>query len=68
MFPCDKRGVCFQNLNGVEMYDDLNDSYGICIHFDKETKSCKIYHNRPEKSNVESVYKYFQWIWVMSNI
>ena len=59
MFPCDKCGLCCQNLNGVKIYDDLNDGSGTCIHFDKKTKLCKIYHNRPEKCNVESMYKYF---------
>lgn len=58
-FKCDKCGLCCQNLNLNKLYDDLNDGTGCCIYYDKKTKLCKIYDNRPEKCNVKAMYKYF---------
>lgn len=58
-FYCDKCGICCQSLKGHELYKDLDDGTGTCKHFDKTTNLCKIYYNRPEKCNVEAMYKYF---------
>lgn len=59
VFFCDKCGLCCRSLNNSQLYDDLNDGTGTCIYYDKATKLCSIYENRPEKCNVEKMYKYF---------
>lgn len=58
-FVCDKCGLCCQSLKGHELYKDLDDGTGICKYFDKTTNLCNIYCYRPEKCNVEAMYKYF---------
>lgn len=58
-FKCIKCGLCCQNLNKSQLYDDLNDGTGTCIYYDKVTHLCSIYNNRPEKCNVDKCYKYF---------
>ncbi len=58
-FKCDKCGLCCQSLRSSELYKDLDDGTGVCRYFDKDTKLCTIYANRPEKCSVEKMYKYF---------
>lgn len=58
-FPCDKCGICCQSLHLSDMFADLDDGTGTCIYFDPKNKLCTIYANRPEKCNVEKMYKYF---------
>ena len=58
-FVCDKCGLCCQSLKWHELYKDLDDGTGICKYFDKTTNLCNIYYHRPEKCNVEAMYKYF---------
>ncbi len=58
-FPCDKCGICCQNLHLSDMFTDLDDGTGTCIYFDSQSKLCTIYDNRPEKCNVEKMYKYY---------
>ena len=58
-FVCDKCGICCQSLKGAELYKDLDDGTGVCRYFDRTTKLCTIYANRPEKCSVERMYKYF---------
>lgn len=60
VFKCDKCGLCCQNLNLNSLYDDLNDGTGTCKYYDKVTRLCKIYQNRPEKCNVTRMYRYFK--------
>ena len=59
-FICDKCGLCCQSLKGIDLYKDLDDGTGTCKYFDKNTNLCKIYYHRPEKCNVEAMYKYFE--------
>ena len=59
-FICDKCGLCCENLNLSHEYDDLNDGTGTCIYFDRETRLCTIYENRPEKCNIEASYYRFE--------
>ena len=59
-FPCDCCGLCCMNLNKSSLYRDLHNGDGICRHFDKTTKKCKIYDSRPDKCNIDVSYqKYF---------
>jgi hypothetical protein len=59
-FHCDKCGLCCENLNLSSEYDDLNDGTGTCRYFDKETRLCTIYDNRPEKCNIEASFYRFK--------
>ena len=59
-FECNKCGLCCRSLNRSKLYKDLDDGTGTCRYFDKDTNLCKIYYNRPEKCNVEAMYKYFR--------
>ena len=59
MFQCTKCGLCCRNLKNSDLYKDLDNGNGICIHLDTETNLCKIYNNRPEKCNIEQSYKFF---------
>lgn len=59
-FPCDRCGLCCQHLSGIELYKDLDDGSGVCIHFDRQTKLCKIYDHRPQKCNINAGYVWFQ--------
>lgn len=58
-FKCDKCGLCCQSLRSSNLYKDLDDGTGVCRYFDKDTRLCTIYANRPEKCSVEKMYKYF---------
>lgn len=58
-FVCDKCGICCQSLKQSDLYKDLDDGTGTCRYFDKRTNLCTIYEHRPEKCNVEAMYKYF---------
>lgn len=60
LFPCAKCGKCCENLDKSDLYRDLDDGTGKCMHYDKETSLCKIYEHRPEKCNVLVSYKYFK--------
>ena len=59
-FVCDKCGLCCENLGMSQDYNDLNDGTGTCRFFDKETRLCTIYENRPKKSNIEASYYRFK--------
>lgn len=60
MFNCDKCGLCCQNLNKSKNADNLNDGTGVCVYYDKKSKLCTIYNNRPPQCNVDYMYrKYF---------
>lgn len=56
MFKCDKCGLCCQNLDRSNYFNDLNDGTGTCIFFDKKTNLCKVYYERPLKCNVDLLY------------
>lgn len=60
-FKCDGCGQCCQNLQSSDIYDDLNDGTGVCIYFDRVTKLCKIYENRPLKCNVDKMYEVYYY-------
>ncbi len=57
MFNCKKCGKCCQSLRGADLYKDLDDGSGTCIYFNKKTKLCSIYQNRPEKCNIDLMYQ-----------
>lgn len=59
VFNCDKCGLCCQNLNKSELYNDLNDGTGVCVYFDKKSKLCMIYENRPLKCNIDKLYNLY---------
>ncbi len=59
-FPCDKCGLCCEHLSGLELYQDLDNGTGVCRHFNKSTRLCNIYQNRPQKCNINASYVWFQ--------
>jgi Fe-S-cluster containining protein len=59
-FICVKCGLCCQNLHLFNnIYNDLDDGYGVCKFFDKFHNLCTIYEHRPLKCNVEKSYYMF---------
>lgn len=59
-FPCDRCGLCCENLAGILLYEDLDDGTGVCKYFDKGSRLCSIYEDRPDKCNIDAAYIYFQ--------
>ena len=50
-------GACCSHLKAFgALYADLDDGSGVCRHYDKATKLCKIYATRPLKCRVEEGY------------
>ena len=60
VFQCKKCGLCCQSLSRLEGYEDLDDGTGVCVHFDRANKLCRIYEHRPLKCNVEKSYQLYQ--------
>ncbi len=59
-FPCDRCGLCCEHLSGSELYQDLDDGFGVCMYFDKKSRLCTIYNTRPQKCNVRAGYEWFK--------
>ena len=60
-FPCDKCGLCCQDLQSNKLYSELDRGDGTCKFFDLSNKSCKIYKSRPHLCNIAKTYNdYFQ--------
>lgn len=59
IFPCDRCGMCCCNLKKSPLYQDLDRGDGVCLHFNEQTRLCRIYSHRPKKCNVEGMYRYF---------
>ena len=57
MFNCDKCGLCCRSLHLSDLYHDLDKGDGVCIHLDEKTNLCLIYHSRPEKCNIDAMYR-----------
>lgn len=57
MFKCDCCGLCCMNLKMSQIYMDLDRGDGICKFFDVQTKLCSVYTDRPEKCNIDKIYK-----------
>lgn len=56
-FQCSACGICCTKLEGNEIYQDLDRGDGTCIHFDEESRLCKIYENRPLICRVDKMYE-----------
>ena len=52
-FLCDGCGLCCCNVGHIE---ELNSVNGICINYDKTTKKCTIYDNRPLVCRVDALF------------
>lgn len=57
MFNCDKCGLCCRSLHLSDLYHDLDKGDGVGIHLDEKTNLCRIYHSRPEKCNIDVMYR-----------
>ena len=58
-FLCDQCGLCCEHLNGNPAYQDLDDGSGTCRYYDRQTRLCTIYYQRPMKCNVQAAYALF---------
>lgn len=58
-FCCDCCGRCCRHVAESNLYKDLDDGTGKCIYLDDNTNLCTIYDHRPDKCNIEKMYKYF---------
>ena len=56
-FPCTACGKCCRHVDLSEATAYLSRGDGICRHFDKQTKLCTIYHERPLVCRVEDYYR-----------
>lgn len=56
MFKCDQCGLCCMRLDKHEETAYLHNGDGICIHLDREKKTCKIYEERPMICRVDDYY------------
>ncbi len=56
MLICDCCGLCCKHLRESSLYDDLDRGDGVCMHLDEYTNICSIYHDRPDKCNIDKVY------------
>lgn len=59
-FPCDRCGLCCEHLANSPLYADLDDGTGKCKYFDRESRLCTIYEQRPQKCNINAGYVWFQ--------
>ena len=52
-FACSKCGACCRHLRVFAgLYADLDDGTGVCRHYDKTTRLCRCYAERPLKCRV----------------
>lgn len=57
IFQCNRCGLCCMHLDASGMSTKLDRGDGVCIHFDEQTKLCKIYENRPLICSVDRFYE-----------
>ena len=57
MFVCTKCGLCCKNIDKVPELSMFHRGDGVCIHLDEKTNLCLIYHSRPEKCNIDAMYR-----------
>lgn len=59
-FPCDQCGLCCEHLSRSPIYADLDDGTGACKYFDRKSRLCTIYEQRPQKCDINRAYVWFQ--------
>lgn len=60
-FPCLICGLCCEKAAMVPQLQPYIGGDSFCRNYDKETKKCRIYSQRPEICNTRQMYeKYFQ--------
>lgn len=59
MFQCDQCGLCCQKVGITEAYKHLDRGDGVCVHFDMESRHCRIYEERPVICRVDESYEAF---------
>lgn len=57
-FNCDACGLCCQNLAANPLYSDLDDGTGVCRHYDRASRRCGIYAQRPLKCRIDESYEH----------
>ncbi len=56
VFPCQKCGLCCQNVHLAAETQFLDRGDGICRHYESSSKSCLIYASRPDICRVDLQY------------
>ena len=60
-FQCSCCGACCSHLQEFgDIYADLDDGYGVCRFYNRQTHLCSCYENRPMKCRVEEGYIFFR--------
>ena len=60
MISCNQCGICCTQLDSNQLYVALNRGDGVCLHFNESERMCRIYANRPDICNSETMYqRYF---------
>lgn len=57
MFPCTNCGLCCQNISTVDELKEYDLGNGVCIHFNKIDRKCKIYETRPSICKIDEMYQ-----------
>ncbi|EKB13683.1 TPA: YkgJ family cysteine cluster protein [Aeromonas veronii] len=57
MFKCDGCGHCCENLQRNEVMQDMHSGDGICHFFNKVSRKCNIYENRPLVCRVDDYFR-----------
>lgn len=59
MFICEKCGQCCCNINKNSLYKELDNGEGVCIHYNKVTRLCNIYEQRPILCRIDDAYELY---------
>ena len=65
-FPCERCGVCCQNVNRAPETRFLDRGDGTCLHYVESSKLCGIYDIRPDICRVDQQYhanyeRFIEW-------
>jgi len=55
-FPCTRCGACCRNVHLAQETQTLDRGDGSCLHYDDESKLCRIYANRPAVCRIDEHY------------
>ena len=55
-YPCKKCGQCCKSLHRSDVYRNLHQGDGRCLHLDEKAGLCSIYENRPVLCRIGQVY------------
>lgn len=56
-FPCYRCGACCRQVHLSEQTAFLDRGDNVCLHFDDQSRLCRIYDNRPLVCQIQNYYK-----------